>query len=368
MRILYLIPWPLQDELSEDLSSVVSSTFGYYTLKNQGVDIVWHSHNRDSLLYRMCKNILPPPIKSQLNQVACQLSVISKAKEYDVVYVAFDMHLLPLAILKTLNIIKTPIFVLSHFSYSIRFTQSRWKRLYKKIERKIVYRVFEKISFACESLLDIAKQDYPVPSKHWNVAYWGANMKFYNRSIFNELSLELYFVAAGGMNRDYCTLVEAFRKIPEVSLKVFAKYRDYAYDIPKNVTFENLMRDCSYNEAYAKLRYHYYNSIAILLPIDYINDVPNGATVLVEALAMGKPIVITEAETNFIDVEKEGCGLTVKRHDVEGWVNAINYLLQHPEERKRMGERSFQLAKEKYNDEQFSHNVLKQIEEMFLKQ
>ena len=364
MKILYLVPWPLQDKKSEDLTSVVSTSFGYYTLKNHGIDIAWHTHNRNSWMYKLCKKCHLP----QLNQIFSQLSIVGKTTGYDVVYVAFDMHLLPLAILKTLKIIKTPILVLSHFAYSTQFTQSRWKRLYKRIERKIVYQAFEKISFACETLLDIAKQDYPVPNRHWCVANWGANLKFYNRSIFSEPPLEQYFVAAGGMNRDYRTLVESFRSIPKASLKVFAKYRDYTHDIPHNVIFENLMRNSSYNEAYAKLRYHYYNSIAILLPIDYINDVPNGATVLVEALAMGKPIVITETETNYINVEKEGCGLVVKRHDVDGWVNAINFLLQHPEERKRMGERSFRLAIEEYNDEQFSHNILKQMAEIYPKQ
>lgn len=364
MKILYLIPWPLQDKISEDLTSVVSSTFGYYTLKNKGVDIAWHSHSRHSWIYIFLKKISLP----QLNQIFCQFSLVGKTKGYDIIYIAFDMHLLPLAILKMIGIIKTPIFVLSHFSYSTKFSHNRWKRLYISIERKIVYRAFEKISFACETLLDIAKRDYPVPNRHWNIANWGANLQFYDRGIFNMPPLEQYFVAAGGMNRDYRTLVESFRKTPKASLKIFAKYKDYTHDIPQNVTFENLMRNCSYNDAYIMLRYHYYNSIAILLPIDYINDVPNGATVLVEALAMGKPIVITEAETNYIDVEKEECGLTVKRHDVEGWMNAINYLLQHPEERKRMGERSFQLAKEKYNDELFSHNILKQLEDVVYKQ
>lgn len=117
-----------------------------------------------------------------------------------------------------------------------------------------------------------------------------------------------YFVAAGGMNRDYSTLIEAFRYIDlkKPGVKIFSKYRDYTKGqlLPPNISFENLMDGCSYYEAYVKLRYHYYNSIAILLPIDHANDVPNGATVLVEALAMGKPIVITEADTNYIDVEK----------------------------------------------------------------
>ncbi|RHL40631.1 glycosyltransferase [Bacteroides xylanisolvens] len=97
------------------------------------------------------------------------------------------------------------------------------------------------------------------------------------------------------------------------------------------------------------------------MPIDHANDVPNGATVLVEALAMGKPIIITEADTNYIDVEKEGVGLTVKRHDVDGWINAINFLVDNPQKVKSMGENAYLLAKSKYNDQSFANNILMQM-------
>lgn len=135
--------------------------------------------------------------------------------------------------------------------------------------------------------------------------------------------------------------------------------------MPENVYFGNLFAGRSFSDAYKTLREEYYNAIAVLLPIDYINDVPNGATVLVEALAMGKPIVITEADTNYIDVEKEGCGLTVKRHDVDGWVEAIRFLIENPIKAKEMGEKAYQLAKTKYNDELFVDNILMQMKMMF---
>lgn len=239
------------------------------------------------------------------------------------------------------------------------------KKIYKKIERFFVYKAIDKISFACESLLEIAKEDYHIPIRHCNVANWGANLAFYNRGLYKQPSNGDYFVAAGGMNRDYLTLIEAFRHIDlkKPGVKIFSKYRDYTKGqlLPPNISFENLMDGCSYYEAYVKLRYHYYNCIAVLLPIDYANDVPNGATVLVEALAMGKPIIITEADTNYIDVEKEGVGLMVKRHDVDGWINAINFLVDNPQKVKSMGENAYLLAKSKYNDKSFANNILMQM-------
>ena len=235
------------------------------------------------------------------------------------------MHLLPLAVCKLLGLIKTPIFVLSHFSYSTKYTTSRWKKVYKNFERRLVYKAFDKITFACDTLLRLAKEDFSVPERHLNVADWGANLKFYDKGIFNAPPSNQYFVAAGGMNRDYTTLIEAFRKYPNANLRVYAKYRDYTNgkELPENVYCGNLVAGRSVSDAYKALREEYYNAIAVLLPIDYINDVPNGATVLVEALAMGKPIVITNTDTNYIYVYKYYSHLTINLHYFYVYVYSI---------------------------------------------
>ena len=114
MKILYIVPWSIPFE-EGNLQDIVNTQFGYYTLKNKSADITWFTHNRCSCLYKFCKWLKLP----QLNQIFSQLSVVGKSKQYDVIYVGFDMHLLPLAVCKLLGLIKTPIFVLSHFSYNL---------------------------------------------------------------------------------------------------------------------------------------------------------------------------------------------------------------------------------------------------------
>lgn len=132
MKILYLIPWPKPfEDTNIDLSEIVNTQFGYYTLKNEKIDIVWYTHSRTSPIFKICKFLKIP----QLNQLFCQIKLIRSGKNYDVIYVGFDMHLLPLALFRLVGWVKTPIFVLSHFSYSTKYTDSRWKKTYKKIER-----------------------------------------------------------------------------------------------------------------------------------------------------------------------------------------------------------------------------------------
>ena len=362
MKILYIVPWPVPFDKT-NLQDIVNTQFGYYTLKEKDVDITWLTHNRNGVFYKLCKVIRMP----QLNQIFSQLSVIGKERDYDVIYVGFDMHLLPLAILKLLGLVRKPVFVLSHFSYNTQYTQSLAKKVYKRIERALVYRTINKITFASEKLMSIAQKDYKVPARHANYVDWGSNLRFFNKLLYTAPPSLNYFVAAGGMNRDYATLIEAFARVPEASVRIYAKYKDYTKGnpLPPNVTFGNLMKDKSYHEAFEALRSEYYHAIAILLPIDYINDVPNGATVLVEALAMGKPIIITAAETNLIDVEDEDVGMTVASHDVEGWVKTIRFLLEHPERVREMGENSYRLAMTRYNDEKFVDKLIKQMEDLY---
>lgn len=159
----------------------------------------------------------------------------------------------------------------------------------------------------------------------------------------------------GKANRNYPILIEAFKNINS-SLKILAGNISSSYnDVPRNVEFIDLSGKGLAGMCY--LREYYYDCIAVLLPIKQINDVPNGATVLVEALAMGKPIIVTDLDTNYINVEKEKVGLSVKENTPEGWANAINYLLDNPLVVKQMGINAYNLAKSKYNLERFEHNI-----------
>ena len=52
-----------------------------------------------------------------------------------------------------------------------------------------------------------------------------------------------------------------------------------------------------------------------------------GLTTLVEAFALGLPVVCTRNPKFEMDIEKEGVGIYVDYNDVEGWKQAITYTL-----------------------------------------
>lgn len=354
MKVLQLMSAPV-DKIEKFINDGHSyhghNLYGYISLKKD-FNIDWYPQLNKS----------PKFVRGGINKrrLIAQLQCILNCKNYDIIYSPHDIHLLPIAILKYLQIIKTLVLMICHFSYNMNYVEGWYKKLLKRIERYFVFQSIDQVLFANKEMLDLALRDYNVPLKHQKVANWGANLKFFDEYIIQvrRSPLESYYAAMGWANRDYTTLCEAFRGT-QLQLKILAGKRNIE-NRPSNVDLVDLSGKGM--EGMAFLREYYYDAIAICLPITTTNDVPNGATVLVEALAMGKPIIATASETNYVDIEKEGIGICVKRNDVNGWKEAIKYLADNPDIRKTMGEKAKLLAKERLNLEIFTENVRRNLE------
>lgn len=295
-----------------------------------------------------------------------QLKCALISKKYDVIYSPQDFHLLPLALLRMLRICRKPIFSISHFAYNAKLIEKKSTRMYRMFERYFYYKGIDKISFLNDSILNLAIEAYDLPHRHRTSLDWGANLSFFTdfEQRTNQPSENKYFISLGTQNRDYPTLVKAMRDVKS-ELIVFGRLNESEFihdSIPANVTIDTSIQQGL--TSVGQLRYYYYNSIAVLVPIIRTTDISNGASVIVEALAMGKPIIITDFPVNYIDVEKEGVGFKIQPSDANGWKNAIQWLLEHPSESAEMGKRSLALAKKKYNYEIFCTNTLKALKEL----
>jgi len=83
---------------------------------------------------------------------------------------------------------------------------------------------------------------------------------------------------------------------------------------------------------------------------------------LFEYMACAKPVVVS----NFPEVRKvvvdEGCGILVDPTSVDEIADAIIYLLEHPDEARKMGENGRRAVKEKYNWEKMERRLLEVYE------
>lgn len=87
-----------------------------------------------------------------------------------------------------------------------------------------------------------------------------------------------------------------------------------------------------------------------------------GLTEINDALALGKPIVITRSPYTPIDVEAIGCGIVVEPGDVDGFVAAIE-TMRDPMTRGEMGARGRRFAEQSWNYDIFGAELVKLIEE-----
>jgi glycosyltransferase involved in cell wall biosynthesis len=119
------------------------------------------------------------------------------------------------------------------------------------------------------------------------------------------------------------------------------KNTDLETRVPENVTIAGRFSRCELKRLYAQSQF-------IVLPV---HDVPfsAGATAILEAMCMGRAVVVTRSR-GVLDyvVDGETC-ILVDPGDVAAMREAIQDLLAHPEEARRLGQNARQRVDEELN-------------------
>jgi glycosyltransferase involved in cell wall biosynthesis len=140
--------------------------------------------------------------------------------------------------------------------------------------------------------------------------------------------------AVGLEYRDYATLVAAVAELPDIRLKIdcASPWSTHANrlstdNLPPNVEI------C--RNAFGKLKEFYAQSAIVAIPL-LPNDISAGLTSLLEAMAMGKAVVITQT-VGHKDLVHGDTVLLVPPSDVAAWREAIESLMHNPALRERLG-------------------------------
>ncbi len=165
--------------------------------------------------------------------------------------------------------------------------------------------------------------------------------------------------AVGLEYRDYLTLLEAVRGLPvQVIVAAASPWskrpdRTAGTELPENV----LVRRFSHYE----LRELYATSRFVVMPLDPV-DFQAGVTAILEAMAMGRAVICTRTpgQTDVI-VDGEN-GLYVEPGDPDSLRDAIQWLLNHPEEAERMGSNGRRLVEQEMSLDRYVPRLAKYIE------
>jgi glycosyltransferase involved in cell wall biosynthesis len=103
----------------------------------------------------------------------------------------------------------------------------------------------------------------------------------------------------------------------------------------------------------------YYKACDIFVLPSHLRSEAFGMVQL-EAMCCKKPVISTKlgTGTDFVNVNQQ-TGITVKAESVESLSKAINYLISHPDLRKRFGECGCRRVKEHFSVEKMVQNMLK---------
>lgn len=323
--------------------------YGACHLSSSGIDVVYHRS--------------PSKEMSRLKTALYTAwQVLTCHEHIDAVYATHYKGLELLILLRAIGIFRKPIVVWHHQPIVTPKSKLReWGGL-------LFYRGMDRLIFFSQKLVDDSLHSPKANPKRMVVGHWGADLDFYDRMRNQEKDARFVFIATGKEQRDQHTLIEAFNRTG-LPLKLYI-----GINPDPTVPNPNLDAVRSYKPA-ANIDVR---EICGLLPYEIALDVAKaqcvaicckhtrytaGLTTVVEALALGLPMVCSRNPQIPIDFDREGCGISVEYGDVEGWQRATSYLASHPDEARRMGERGRQIAEERFNDRQCASEVAAVLKE-----
>ncbi|EPR67528.1 glycosyltransferase [Cyclobacterium qasimii] len=312
------------------------------------VDI--HTHQKHEWLDKIGKFLKI----SFLDQQVRSLAIL---KNYDLVYMPYPVSTNRLlTLLSMIGVVKIPLVGLAHQNFI--YYKNKDSILNKLGIKQL--RQFDAFAFFSKNLMKKTQRDLNYnqeekDNKCFSVS-WGADVAFYEGLKADENSEELpYAVCAGTADRDYDILIKAFEGLP-YNLKIYCtpKTIPASVNLPSNVSVDTTW------VPYDQLLKAYVNSAFIIIPLkEEIREKGNtyGLTVLLDAMAVGKPVLMTQHSFLDIDIEEEKIGLWVNDNTADGWNKKLKQMISGDINLDEMGKTSKRLHLEKYNIQNFANQM-----------
>lgn len=312
--------------------------YGALQLGEYGIDVVWH-HQKHT--YKRLRDMIVATWK-----------VLSCRKPYDVLYATHTLGIEPIILLRALRLYRHPIVVWHHQPIV------KAKNPFRETLARLFYRGMDHMIFFSEKLMQDSLLSKKADPRRMSMVHWGADLEYYS-PLLAPPSGGLPFISTGKELRDYETLLKAFQETG-LPLTLYVEKKRQAYFEGLNLLGPNV--DIHYGDRPIP------HEIALMVAKSRCvciccqkSNYTVGLTTVVEALALGLPILCTRNPQMPMDIEAEGCGFWLEPQDVEGWKEKLHYIADHPEEAKAMGQRGRVLAEQYYNVRQCGKEVAKLI-------
>ena len=223
--------------------------------------------------------------------------------------------------------------------------KKRWlmRRLQSKMDAIFLYATTQKA---------YAEDILRIPAAKLRLIPFHADARFYHP--MPRAAVEHRISSAGLELRDYPTLIEAVRGLDvEVCLAAASPWSKRRNETAERVLPPNVSaRGYSYRE----LRDLYASSQFVVVPL-YENDFQAGVTTVLEAMAMGKAVIVTRTSGQRDVIEHNVNGVYVPPGDVLALRDAIVSLLERPEEAARLGDNARRTIESAMSLDLWAHRI-----------
>lgn len=300
-----------------------------------------------------------PGLKSIIDNI--RLILNSKCNILFCSYI-YIMPLLGIALLKNIGLCrKIKIIGVSHTSFHDDYSFTN------RLICKFVYRTFDRIFFHSLKNLEEGAATGLLRSDKLKLLHWGIDLRYLDQVLRSNQKNANYYISTGREYRDFPVLISAFSQT-NLDIKIYTNKTNYENNYEflsefknkyPNIEIKFVTRNKETSNDLVNLTAQ---SFCVVIPLqEEASYYCVGHTSIVEALALGKPIIVSANYYHPIDVEKERVGIKIKSSDPSEWIKAITYLYEHKEEAKIMGENGKRLAREKYNIEICANEILDSI-------
>lgn len=316
--------------------------YGATHFSNHGIDMILHRYHPTTVHWKLT-------LYNTWRILTCRES-------YDVLYATSFRGIEIIIFLRALGLYRHPV-VIWHHQPIVKATNWLRERL-----ARLFYRGIDQMFFFSEKLVNDSLKSEKARPERMHIAHWGPDLDFYDHVMHEAGEVNRKgFISTGKECRDYATLVRAFNRTG-APLELYLKHSN------GNIDYDCQLKDVKMSE---NIHASYPDGLmpgelarrVNLAACEVICCLPTnytvGLTTVAEALAMRLPILCTRNPQMPIDIEREGCGRWVEHGDEQGWVEAVEYITNHPDEARKMGEAGRRLAECEYNLETLTSDVAK---------
>jgi glycosyltransferase involved in cell wall biosynthesis len=328
--------------------------FGIDSLHQRGYRIVIGDERTRKFLRSIERLTRMVRLPIPLGDLSRQWNALPQLRSADLIYCPCDSVAWGLCYLRALGIVRVPVVCLAHH----RPLRGR-AHLIRRSWIRLALRGVDAFPSLSRRAADDINQLAPGRALS-RVLDWGPDLDFYPP--YKPPGHGVVSAGRTGRQFDILGAAASTTLCPTTIICPSASVSPAFRDFRANVTV--LAHDNPIHYTYQDLIKIYANSSVIAIPTGETKSNLCGLTSLLDALAMGRAVIMTRNPLIDIDIEAERIGIWVEPGESAGWERALEFMSNHPDEAAAMGVRARRLAEDRYNSQAFSdqlHNIVAEI-------